>query len=31
MTVLGIVAAGLLSDTLHDERISSHKKVHSTG
>jgi len=30
LTVLGIVAAGLLSDTLHDKRISSHKEVHTT-
>lgn len=27
VTVLGIVAAGLLSDTLCDKRISSHKEV----
>jgi hypothetical protein len=30
LTVLGIVAAGLLSETLHDKRISSHKLVHTT-
>jgi hypothetical protein len=29
LTVLSIVAAGLLSDTLHDKRISLHKEVHT--
>ena len=30
LTVLSIVAAGLLSDTLHDKWIFSYKEVHTT-
>jgi hypothetical protein len=30
LTGMGVVAAGLLSFTLHDKWISTHKKVHTT-